>query len=197
MRSGDCEAITLSLSKSLIYMSKIGKKPITIPKDVQIKMDNGLVLVKGPKGELKRFIPGNVDLNIEGDVLRVIPKNMEDSATWGLSSALIKNMVKGVTEGFETVMEFQGVGYKAVVKGNDLELGLGFSHSVTIKAPEGITFKTEKNVIKIQGMDNELIGKTAAEIRSWRKPEPYKGSGIRYQGEIIKKKAGKKAVAAG
>ncbi len=178
-------------------MSKIGKKPIKIPKDVQIKVDNGLVLVKGPKGELKRFIPGNVDLNIEGDELRVVPKNKEDSATWGLASALIKNMIKGVSEGFETVMEFQGVGYKAVVKGNDLELGLGFSHPVTIKAPEGITFKAEKNAIRIQGMDNELVGKTAAEIRSWRKPEPYKGSGIRYQGEIIKRKAGKKAVAAG
>jgi len=178
-------------------MSKIGKKPITIPKDVQIKMDGGLVSINGPKGELKRFIPGNVDLNIEGEVLKVIPKNMEDSATWGLASALIKNMIKGVTEGFETVLEFQGVGYKAAVKGNDLELGLGFSHPITIKAPEGITFKAEKNVIRIQGIDNELIGKTAADIRSWRRPEPYKGSGIRYQGEIIKRKAGKKAVAAG
>lgn len=178
-------------------MSKIGKKPMTVPKDVQIKMDNNFVSVKGPKGELKRFIPGDVVLNIEGEVLRVIPKNIEDSATWGLASALIKNMIKGVTEGFETVMEFQGVGYKAVVKGNDLELGLGFSHPITIKAPEGITFKAEKSVIRIQGVDNELVGKTAAEIRSWRRLEPYKGSGIRYQGEIIKRKAGKKAVAAG
>lgn len=178
-------------------MSKIGKKPISIPKDVQIKMDNDFVSVKGPKGELKRFIPGNVNLNIEGDVLMVNPKNVEDSAIWGLASALIKNMIKGVTDGFETIMEFQGVGYKAVVKGNDLELALGFSHPITIKAPEGITFKTEKNSIKIQGMDNELVGKTAAEIRSWRRPEPYKGSGIRYQGEIIKRKAGKKAVATG
>ncbi len=178
-------------------MSKIGKKPITIPKDVHVKMDNGLVLVKGPKGELKRFIPGNVDLNIDGDVLRVTPKNIQDSAIWGLASVLVKNMIKGVTEGFETVMEFQGVGYKATVKGNDLELGLGFSHPITIKAPEGITFKAEKNMIRIQGVDNELVGKTAAEIRSWRKPEPYKGSGIRYRGEIIKRKAGKKAVAAG
>ncbi len=160
-------------------------------------MDNGLVLVKGPKGELKRFIPGNVDLNIDGDVLRVTPKNIQDSAIWGLASVLVKNMIKGVTEGFETVMEFQGVGYKATVKGNDLELGLGFSHPITIKAPEGITFKAEKNMIRIQGVDNELVGKTAAEIRSWRKPEPYKGSGIRYRGEIIKRKAGKKAVAAG
>ncbi len=178
-------------------MSKIGKKPIAIPKDVQVKMDNGFVSAKGPKGELKRFIPGNVDLNIEGEVLRIIPKNIEDRATWGLASALVKNMIKGVTEGFETVLEFQGVGYKAAVKGNDLEMGLGFSHPVTVKAPEGITFKAEKNVIRIQGMDNELVGKVAAEIREWRKPEPYKGSGIKYHGEVIKRKAGKKAVASG
>ncbi len=178
-------------------MSKIGKQPITIPKDVQIQMDGGFVSVKGPKGELKKFIPGNVDLNIEGDVLKVTPKNMEDSATWGLASALIKNMIKGVSEGFETVLEFQGVGYKATLKGNDLEMGLGFSHTVSVKAPEGITFKVEKNIIRVQGIDKELIGKTAAEIRSWRKPEPYKGSGIRYQGEIIRRKAGKKAVASG
>ncbi len=178
-------------------MSKIGKKTITIPKDVQVEMDNDLVLVKGPKGELKRFIPGNVNLNIEGNELKVTPKNKEDSATWGLASALIKNMIKGVTDGFETVLEFQGVGYKAAVKGNDLEMGLGYSHPVTVKAPEGIIFKAEKNVIRIQGMDNELVGKVAAEIREWRRPEPYKGSGIRYQGEIIKRKAGKKAVAAG
>lgn len=178
-------------------MSKIGKKPIIILKDVQIKMDNGFVSVKGPRGELKRFIPGDVDLNMEGEVLKITPKNIQDKAIWGLASALIKNMVKGVSEGFETVMEFQGVGYKAVVKGRDLEMGLGFSHPVTVKAPEGITFKTEKNIIRIQGMDNELVGKMAAEIRSWRRPEPYKGSGIRYQGEIIKRKAGKKAVVAG
>ena len=178
-------------------MSKIGKKPITIPKDVQIKMDGGLIVVNGPKGELKKIIPGDIDLNIENNELKVTIKNTEDSATWGLASALIKNMIKGVSEGFETVLEFQGVGYKAMIKGNDLELGLGFSHPISIKAPEGITFKAEKSVIRIQGIDNELVGKTAAEIRSWRKPEPYKGSGIRYQGEIIKRKAGKKAVAAG
>ena len=179
------------------HMSKIGKKPMIILKDVQIKMDGNFISIKGPKGELKRFIPGNIDLNIEGESLKVIPKNIENRATWGLASALIKNMIKGVTEGFEIVLELQGVGYKAVVKGNDLEMGLGFSHPVTIKAPEGIIFKAEKNVVRIQGIDNELVGQTAAEIRSWRKPEPYKGSGIRYQGEVIKRKAGKKAVAAG
>lgn len=178
-------------------MSKIGKKPISIPKNVQIRMEGGLVSVKGPKGEIKKLIPGDIVLNIEGEVLRVAPKNTEDRAVWGLASALIKNMIKGVTEGFEKVLEFQGVGYKAVLKGNALEMGLGYSHQVTIKAPEGITFKTEKNSIRIQGLDNELIGKVAAEIRSWRVPEPYKGSGIKYQGEIIKRKAGKKAVAVG
>lgn len=178
-------------------MSKIGKKPITIPKDVQVKMDNGFVSVKGPKGELKKFIPGDVELNIEGGILKVAPQNIKDKAMWGLASSLIKNMITGVTQGFETILEFQGVGYKAAIKGNDLELGLGFSHPITIKASEGIIFKAEKNVIRIQGMDKELVGETAAEIRSWRRPEPYKGSGIRYQGEVIKRKAGKKAVATG
>jgi len=179
-------------------MSKIGKKPISIPKDVQIKLEGGSASVKGPKGELKRTFSGDFELKTEGEYLNVSPKGIEtDDALWGLTSALIKNMIKGVNEGFEKVLEFQGVGYKAVVKGNDLEMGLGFSHPVSLKAPEGITFKVEKNIIRIQGIDNELIGKVAAEIRSFRKPEPYKGKGIRYQGEIIKRKAGKKAVAAG
>lgn len=178
-------------------MSKIGKKSITLPKDVQVKMDASYIYVKGPKGELKKFFPHDIEINIDGESLTIRPKNTENRAIWGLSRALVKNMIKGVTEGFEKVLEFQGVGYKAILKGNDLEMGLGYSHPITIKAPEGITFKVEKNVIRIQGIDNELIGKVATEIRSWREPEPYKGSGIRYQGEVIKKKAGKKAVTAG
>ena len=116
---------------------------------------------------------------------------------WGLSRALFQNMITGVSEGFEKVLEFQGVGYKATLKGTDLELGLGFSHPIIVKGPEGITFKTEKTTIRVQGMDKELIGKVAAEIRSHRQPEPYKGSGIRYQGEFVRRKAGKKAAATG
>lgn len=178
-------------------MSKIGKKPISLPKDVQVKVDDSFIYVKGPKGELKRSLPDGMGVKIDVESLAIEPRNREDRAMWGLTRALVRNMVRGVSDGFEEVLEFQGVGYKATVKGNDLEMGLGYSHPITIKAPEGITFKVEKNVVRIQGIDNELIGKVATEIREWRRPEPYKGSGIRYQGEIIKKKAGKKAVAAG
>jgi large subunit ribosomal protein L6 len=180
-------------------MSKIGKKPIVIPKGTEIKISGNSVTVKGPKGELKKEFSDKVLIKISEDVATVELKVKDNQAfaLWGLTRALLANMIKGVTEGFETVLEFQGVGYKAAVKGEDLEMGLGFSHPVTIKAPKGITFKTEKNSIRISGIDNEVIGETASRIRVLRKPEPYKGSGIRYQGEVLRKKAGKKAVAAG
>ena len=183
-------------------MSKIGKKPIPIPEKVEIKISGGLVSVKGPKGELKKEFPTLLEITVSNNEVIVKPKNAEvgDQKTvfslWGMARAMIQNMIKGVTEGFEKVLEFEGVGYKANLKGSDLELGLGFSHPVSIKAPAGTTFKPEKNAIRISGIDNELIGQTAEEIRSHRRPEPYKGSGIRYQGEIIKKKAGKKAITA-
>ena len=182
-------------------MSKIGKKPIEIPSGVEVKFEAGLISVKGPKGELKKEMPASVIIYIEGNRMLVKCKDesmiadKKNKALWGLSRALVQNMIKGVTSGFEKVLEFQGVGYKAMAKGNEIELGLGYSHPVHIKAPQGIEFKSEKNVIRISGIDNDLVGKIAAEVRSKRKPEPYKGSGIRYQGEIIKRKAGKKAVA--
>ncbi len=180
-------------------MSKIGKKIIQIPKGVEIHQKDGQVLVKGPKGELKMNLPSSILVSIDAGIVTLKPNadqnrtKAERNSPWGLSRALIQNMITGVTEGFEKTLEFEGVGYKANIKGNDLELNLGFSHSITIKAPAGITIKAEKNVIKISGIDKELIGHVAAEIRSKREPEPYKGSGIRYKGEIIKKKAGKKA----
>lgn len=180
-------------------MSKIGKKLITIPQGVDVKIDGDLVSVKGPKGALQKTISKDVVVTAEGNEIkiRLAPKASKDGKVfWGLSRALIQNMVTGVTTGFETVLEFQGVGYKAVVKGNSLELGLGFSHPVTVDGAEGITFVTDKSSIKIQGIDKELIGKIAANIRMHRLPEPYKGSGIRYQGEVIKRKAGKKAATA-
>ena len=182
------------------HMSKIGKKPIQVPKGVDISISNDLITVKGPKGTLKKNIPADVSIKVEGDVLTIIPtdKNSRENRTvWGLARALVQNMIIGVTDGFEKVLEFQGVGYKANAKGNDLEMGLGFSHPVLIKGHDGISFKTEKNSIKIQGADKELIGKIAAEIRVLRPPEPYKGSGIRYAGEVIRRKAGKKAAASG
>ena len=180
-------------------MSKIGKKPITIPKGVEIKINDGLISVKGPKGTINKTLPEQIHVEIEGDQLKVLPTDAstkESKVFWGLGRALIQNMIIGVSTGFEKVLEFQGVGYKATVKGSDLEMGLGLSHPIMIKGAEGITFVTDKSSIKIHGIDKELIGKIAAHIRSYRFPEPYKGSGIRYQGEVIKRKAGKKAATA-
>ena len=180
-------------------MSKIGKKLITIPQGVDVKVEGDLVTVKGPKGTLHKTISKDVVVKVEGNEIKLsVAEGASKDAKvfWGLSRALIQNMVTGVTTGFETVLEFQGVGYKATVKGANLEMGLGFSHPVTIEGAEGITFVTDKSSIKIQGIDKELIGKIAASIRMHRLPEPYKGSGIRYQGEVIKRKAGKKAATA-
>ncbi|OGN33000.1 MAG: 50S ribosomal protein L6 [Candidatus Yanofskybacteria bacterium RIFCSPLOWO2_02_FULL_47_9b] len=179
-------------------MSKIGKKPINIPSGVDVTVSGGFISVKGPKGTMKKPLPLKVSVVVNDKVLNVSPdsSDREGRMAWGLARALVQNIITGVAEGFEKVLEFQGVGYKATIKGNDLELGLGFSHPILIKGPEGITFKTEKNSIRIQGMDKELIGKVAAEIRSHREPEPYKGSGIRYAGEHVRRKAGKKAATA-
>lgn len=180
-------------------MSKIGKKPVEIPTDVTLNLEGNLAHVKGPKGELTKPLIDGVSIKIEGNFIKFYPINedRENLAKWGLQRALIANMIMGVTNGFEKILEFQGIGYKANVKGNDLELGLGYSHPVLIHGVDGIKFSVEKNSIKISGLDNELIGKVAADIRSKRLPEPYKGSGIRYRGEVIKRKAGKKAVASG
>ena len=180
-------------------MSKIGKKPITIPQGVDVKIDDDLVMVKGPKGTLQKTISKDIIVNVEDGKIKIrlaSGASKDGKVFWGLSRALIQNMIIGATTGFETILEFQGVGYRANIKGNNLELGLGFSHPVIIQGAEGITFITDKNSIKIQGIDKELIGKIAASIRMHRLPEPYKGSGIRYQGEVIKRKAGKKAVTA-
>ena len=180
-------------------MSKIGKKIITIPQGVDVKIDGNSVSVKGPKGTLQKTISKDVIVAVDGNEIKIslAPDASKDGKVfWGLSRALIQNMVTGTATGFETVLEFQGIGYKAAVKGNNLELGLGFSHPITVEGAEGITFVTDKSSIKIQGIDKELIGKIAASIRMHRLPEPYKGSGIRYQGEVIKRKAGKKAATA-
>lgn len=178
-------------------MSKIGKKLIQVPKGVDIKIDGGSISVKGPKGELKRMINGAVSISVaDGNISVILKEGQDRNELWGLSRALIANMVKGVSDGFEKNMEFEGVGYKANVKGTDLELNLGYSHPILIKIPEGVTVKVEKNVIKVGGIDKELIGHFAAEVKSKRLPEPYKGKGIRYAGEVIRRKAGKKAATA-
>lgn len=184
-------------------MSKIGKKPIIIPSGVSVEIRGGLVVVKGPKGELSKHLPEAINVSAADSSLKIelsdkkLEGDKKSNALWGLYRSILSNMVKGVVDGFEKVLEFQGIGYKALVNGKNLELELGFSHPVEIIAPEEITFSVEKNVIRVTGLDKELVGRVAAEIKSHRKPEPYKGSGIRYQNEIIKKKAGKKAVAAG
>ena len=184
-------------------MSKIGKKPIQISDKVDVKISGNLISVKGPKGEFNKDVPDFLAIDLKDNLLTLSlkkdDKNIEKKkrAIWGLYRALVSNMIKGATEDFEKNLEFQGVGYKANIKGRDLELSLGYSHLITVKAPEGITFKVDKNVIKVAGSSKELVGRVAAEIRSKRKPEPYKGSGIRYQGEVIRRKAGKKAITAG
>ncbi len=178
-------------------MSKIGKKIIQIPKGVDVDVSGGLVSVKGPKGELRFKLNSSVNVSVEGDKLSVSLKDGAERSLWGLTRALLSNMVKGVTEGFEKALEFEGVGYKANVKGDNLELNLGYSHPISIAIPAGLTVKIEKSVIKISGIDKELIGHFAAEIKSKRLPEPYKGSGIKYSGEVLIRKAGKKAATAG
>lgn len=187
-------------------MSKIGKKIIPVAKGVEIKTAQGFITVKGPKGELKKPISSSVSVLVDNESVAVSLNDKvggEDKALWGLTRALISNMIKGVTEGFEKNLEFEGVGYKANVKpaspaggGDVLELSLGYSHLISVKAPAGITFKVEKNVIKVGGIDKELVGHVSAEIKSKRLPEPYKGKGIRYAGEVIRRKAGKKAATA-
>jgi large subunit ribosomal protein L6 len=178
-------------------MSKIGKKPIAVPKGVEIKIDGASVSVKGPKGELKQIFSEAVSIVLaDGNVVIGLKSGSDNSAVWGLTRALIANMIKGVNDGFEKALEFDGVGYKAAVKGETLELNLGYSHPIVMDIPAGLAVKVEKNVIKVGGIDKDLIGKFAAEIKSKRLPEPYKGHGIKYAGEVLRRKAGKKAATA-
>ena len=180
-------------------MSKIGKKLIEIPRGVEVKIDAGLVWAKGPKGELKKTFHDSVSISIEGN--NIVVKNKKDdsadTAIWGLVRSLLANMIKGVSEGFEKKLELVGTGYRASIEGRDLVLVVGYSHPVKIPAPEGIDFKVEKSVITIAGIDKELVGKVAAKVRSVRPPEPYKGKGILYLGEVIRRKAGKAAKTVG
>lgn len=176
-------------------MSKIGKRPIPVPADVQVTLGDGSVTVKGPKGTLSRPLDDRVEITVADGEIAVAPKEGTHPSFWGLWRALLDNMVTGVSKGFTKSLEFQGVGYRAAVKGNDLELSLGYSHPITVSAPEGITFSVEKSTITVSGIDRELVGQVAAEIRSKRLPEPYKGAGIRYSDEVIRRKQGKKTAA--
>lgn len=177
-------------------MSRIGKKPIVIPDGVEISVSGLSVLVKGIKGELKSNFPETLEVKQEDKQIFISPKNKDDEnqgQIWGLHRALLRNMIIGVSQGFQKELEFSGIGFKAVVKDGGLELNLGFSHPIFVKAPEGISFKVEKNTISVSGIEKEKVGQIAAQIKSLKKPEPYKGTGIIYKGETIIRKAGKKA----
>ena len=203
-------------------MSRIGKKPILIPEGVEIRTENQNIIVKGPKGELFREIPSEIKIEIKDNQLFVSPKmrvsvankasqgnakhspkvetlkNKQTKALWGLFRALLANMVEGVSKGFEKKLEIQGIGFKAVVieeegTGEELILNVGYSHPVKIKIPQDLKISVEKNIIIVSGIDKELVGQIAAKIRKVRPSEPYKGKGIRYIDEIIRRKAGKKA----
>lgn len=175
-------------------MSRIGKMPITVPAGVDVKIDGTTVTVKGAKGELTRSFPEAMMIEQEGDQITVKRPNdeRENRSFHGLTRTLIANMIEGVTNGYSKKLVLVGVGYRAAVKGKDLELSLGYSHPVTVEAPEGITFECPSQTeIIVSGISKEQVGQMAANIRAWRKPEPYKGKGIRYDNEVVRRKLGK------
>lgn len=180
-------------------MSRIGKKPIQIPDGVTVKKDGSVLTVKGPKGELQKDIMSGIMVETrDKEILVAVDQKLKKaSAMWGLWRALIQNMVSGVSGGYEKKLEIEGVGFKVQQEGANLNFSLGLSHPVKFEAPKGIQLKAEKNVITVSGIDKELVGNTAAGIRKLKPPEPYKGKGIHYLGEVIRRKAGKKAVASG
>ncbi|HET7713961.1 MAG TPA: 50S ribosomal protein L6 [Patescibacteria group bacterium] len=178
-------------------MSRIGKLAIKIPDQVTVEVSGHTVTVKGPKGELKQTFLPEVNISTESGEIVVTRKTDNDKAVHGLTRALIANMVEGVTTGFFKELEMAGIGYRANVEGRDLVMAIGYSHPVKIEAPEGIQFSVTEGKIKVEGIDKALVGQIAANIRSVRPPEPYKGKGIHYLGEYIRRKAGKTAKAAG
>ncbi len=175
-------------------MSRIGKLPIELSSGTQATLENDLLVVKGPKGELKKHIHELVTVKIEDNKIHVDVNDTTDKkerSFWGLYRSLINNMVKGVEEGFEKKLEINGVGYGATLSGNKLTLKVGYSHPVDYDLPEGISASVEGNVITVSGIDKELVGEVAAQIRKIKKPEPYKGKGIKYADEVIRRKEGK------
>lgn len=176
-------------------MSRIGKKPVAIPSGVTANIDNGTLTVKGPKGTLSMGLSDLIDYKVEGEEIQVNPANDTKQARsyWGMQRTLVSNLVEGVTEGFSKTLEISGVGYRAKAQGKTLNLQLGFSHDVDIAVPEGLEVATpDATTVVVSGIDKQAVGQLAAEIRRWRKPEPYKGKGIKYQGEYVFRKEGKK-----
>ncbi|MBY6013401.1 50S ribosomal protein L6 [Qipengyuania gaetbuli] len=176
-------------------MSRIGKKPVTIPSGVEAKIEEGTLSVKGPKGTLSMGLSDLVEYKLEDGEISVKPANDTRAARnhWGMQRTLVSNLVEGVTDGFTKVLEITGVGYRANAQGKTLKLQLGYSHDVDLDVPEGIEVKTpDQTTVEISGTDKQAVGQFAANVRKWRKPEPYKGKGIKYRGEYIFRKEGKK-----
>jgi large subunit ribosomal protein L6 len=177
-------------------MSRIGKKAVIVPAGVTLTLDGQTVTVKGPKGQLSWTVVEDIEISMDGSDLTLKPRDESSKrgkSMWGLSRTLVANMVHGVSQGYEEVLELVGVGYRAAMKGQDLSMQLGFSHDVDIPAPAGITFVVPKQTeVRIAGIDKQLVGETAAKIRRIRPPEPYKGKGVRYAGEKVRRKEGKK-----
>jgi large subunit ribosomal protein L6 len=178
-------------------MSRLGKIPVVIPSGVEVTLEGGVLKAKGPKATLERpMLTEHVSITIENGeiVLAPVAQTKTSKALWGTYAAHTRNMITGVTEGFTRVLEIEGVGYRAAVEGNNLVLNVGFSHQVTLEIPEGISAEVVKSTITLTGSDKDALGQFAANVRKVKKPEPYKGKGIRYQGEQIIRKQGKKAV---
>jgi large subunit ribosomal protein L6 len=177
-------------------MSRIGKKPVEIPDGVEVKVSGRKVSVKGPKGSLDFDFHDDVEVKVsEKEVLVAAKRSTKQaSALWGLTRMLVSNMIGGVTKGYEKQLELQGVGFRMAVQGKKLNMALGFSHPIEVEIPEGLEAKIDKSILTISGMDKQKVGQFAASIRAMKKVEPYKGKGFRYVGEIVRKKAGKKAV---
>jgi large subunit ribosomal protein L6 len=180
-------------------MSRLAKKPVIIPNGVTITQGDRELSVKGPKGELKVMIPANikVELKPEGAMVSYLDSSKQARANSGTVWSLTQNAIQGVSEGFQKNLEIEGVGYRAAVEGQNLVLNLGYVNPVRKAIPAGLSVTVEKNVIKVAGINKEIVGQFAAQVRKEKKPEPYKGKGIRYQGEIVRRKVGKKAAAAG
>lgn len=177
-------------------MSRIGKLPLQIPDKVQVTLENQIMTVKGPKGELQRELHENVNVEIKDGTITVSKKSDDKfgQSLWGLTRALIANMVEGVTNGFSKKLEIVGVGFKAEMRGKSLVLNLGYSHPIVLKVPDEIKLEAPTpNEVIVSGINKELVGLVASKIRSFRKPEPYKGKGVKYTGEYIRRKAGKTA----
>ncbi|NKJ00685.1 50S ribosomal protein L6 [Novosphingobium sp. SG707] len=176
-------------------MSRIGKKPVAIPAGVSANIADGVLAVKGPKGALTLNLRDEISYAVDGDTILVKPANdtKQARAFWGMQRTLVSNLITGVTEGYTKTLQITGVGYRATAQGKVLKLQLGYSHDVNFDVPEGIEIKTPDNTtVLISGIDKQKVGQVAAEIRRWRKPEPYKGKGIKYAGEFIFRKEGKK-----